>query len=251
MNIAQVYPHSVISVPQAEIYDALAIVNYELGRRLARTHAVVTYSKRGRGQREVERHEGVTYRRMSEGLDALLNLMRILDKPLLKPERPFRLSPFYYAYYARRVALDIRARQCELIHLHSVTSFIPVMCAFNPKAHVVLHMHDHSLADFYPAVVGPRLEQAALVLGCSDFVIDAIARRFPAIAGRCHTLYNGVDQRFLDTRADPARSQSVLFVGRLCPEKGVHVLMEALRRLPARHFPPELHLVGPLDVAPK
>jgi glycosyltransferase involved in cell wall biosynthesis len=251
MNIAQVYPHSVISVPHAEIFDALAIVNYELGRRLARTHGVVTYSKCGRGQREVERHEGVTHRRMSEGWDSAINLLKVLDKRVLKPERPFRLSPLYYAHYARRVALDIRARQSQLIHIHSVTSFIPVMRAFNPKAHVVLHMHDHSLADFDPAVVGPRLEQAALVLGCSDFVIDAIARRFPAIAGRCHTLYNGVDQRFLETRADPGRSHSVLFVGRLCPEKGVHVLMEALRRLPARHFPPELHLVGPLDVAPK
>jgi len=251
MNIAQVYPHSVISVPQAEIYDALAIVNYELGRRLARAHAVVTYSKRGRGQREVERHEGVTYRRMSEGLDALLNLMRILDKPLLKPERPFRLSPFYYAYCARRVALDIRARQCELIHLHSVTSFIPVMRAFNPKAHVVLHMHDHSLADFDPAVVGPRLEQAALILGCSEFVIDAIRKRYPAVADRCYPLHNGVDQRFLEIRSDPARSQSVLFVGRLCPEKGVHVLLEALGRLPASQPLPEINLIGPLDVAPK
>jgi glycosyltransferase involved in cell wall biosynthesis len=251
MNIAQVYPHSVISVPQAEVFDALAIVNYEIGRRLARTHGVVTYAKCGAGQREVERHEGVTYRRMSEGWDGAINLLKILDNRVLKPERPFRLSPLYYAHYARRVALDIRARQSELIHIHSITGFIPVMRAFNPKAHVALHMHDNSLADFDPQVVGPRLEQAALILGCSDFVINAIARRYPAVASRCHTLYNGVDQRFLDIRSDPGRSQSVLFVGRLCPEKGVHVLLEALRRLPARYFPPEVHLVGPLDVAPK
>lgn len=251
MNIAQVYPHSVISVPHAEIFDALAIVNYEIGRRLARTHGVVTYSKCGWRQREVERHEGVTYRRMSESWDSVINLLKILDKRVLKPERPFRLSSLYYAHYARRVALDIRARQSQLIHIHSVTSFIPVMRAFNPKAHVVLHMHDHSLSDFDPAVVGPRLEQAALILGCSDFVINAISRRYPAVAARCHTLYNGVDQRFLEIRSDPGSSQSVLFVGRLCPEKGVHVLLEALRRLPARHFPPQLHLVGPLDVAPK
>jgi len=100
-------------------------------------------------------------------------------------------------------------------------------------------------------VVGPRLEQAALILGCSDFVVDAVRRRFPAVAARCHTLYNGVDRRFLEIRSDPAHSQSVLFVGRLCPEKGVHVLMEAMGKLPASQRMPELNLVGPLDVAPK
>jgi glycosyltransferase involved in cell wall biosynthesis len=251
MKIAQVYPHSVISVPHVGVFDALAIVNYEIGRRLGQTHAVVTYPKRGRGQREVERHEGVTYRRISEGFDSIVNLLKILDKRVLKPERPFRLSPFYYAHYARRVALDIRARQSQLIHIHSVTNFIPIMRAFNPKAHVVLHMHDHSLADFDPAVVGPRLEQTALIVGCSDFVIEAVRKRFPAVADRCHTLYNGVDRRFLEIRADPGRSQSVLYVGRLCPEKGVHVLLEAVRRLPASQPVPELNLVGPLDVAPK
>jgi glycosyltransferase involved in cell wall biosynthesis len=251
MKIAQVYPHSVISVPHAEIFDALAIVNYEIGRRLAQTHAVVTYPKCGKGQRELERHEGVTYRRMSERFDSIVNLLRVLDKGVLKPERPFRLSPFYYAHYARRVALDIRARQCQLIHIHSVTNFIPVMRAVNPKAHVVLHMHDHSLSDFDPAVVGPRLEQASLIVGCSDFVIDSVRKRFPTVASRCHTLYNGVDRRFLDIHSDPARSSSVLFVGRLCPEKGVHVLLDAVSKLPANQPLPEVNLVGPLDVAPK
>ena len=251
MKIAQVYPHSVISVPHVGIFDALAIVNYEIGRRLAQTHAVVTYPKCGPGQRELERHEGVTYRRMSERFDSIVNLLRIFDKGVLKPGRPFRLSPFYYAHYARRVALDIRARQCQLIHIHSVTNFIPVMRAFNPKAHVALHMHDHSLSDFDPAIVGPRLEQASLILGCSDFVVDAVRKRFPVVAARCHTLYNGVDRRFLEINADPARSQSVLFVGRLCPEKGVQVLLEAMRRLPPSQAIPEVNLVGPLDVAPK
>jgi hypothetical protein len=75
MKIAQVYPHSVISVPRADIYDALAIVNYELGRRLARSNSVVTYPKWVKGQREVEQHEGVTYRRVPEGIDSALNLL--------------------------------------------------------------------------------------------------------------------------------------------------------------------------------
>jgi glycosyltransferase involved in cell wall biosynthesis len=82
-------------------------------------------------------------------------------------------------------------------------------------------------------------------------VIDAVRKRFPTVAARCHTLYNGVDRRFLEIRSDPARSQSVLFVGRLCPEKGVHVLLDAMGKLPPPQRGAELNLVGPLDVAPK
>ncbi len=249
MKIAQVYPHSVISVPQADVYDALAIVNYELGRRLAHSHTVVTYPKWVRGQCEIECHEGVTYHRIPERVDEAVNLLKALDNSVFKPDRPFRLNSLYYAHYARRVAREIRKRQCDIVHIHSITNFIPVIRRRNPNARLVIHMHDHSLADFDAAVVGARLEQAALVLGCSDFVVNAIRNRFPAVAARCHTLYNGVDERFLGVQADPARSQNVLFVGRLCPEKGVHVLLEAMRGLAGRGQ--TLSLVGPLDVAPK
>jgi glycosyltransferase involved in cell wall biosynthesis len=99
-------------------------------------------------------------------------------------------------------------------------------------------------------VVAPRLRHAALILGCSEFVINAIRNRFPQVADRCHALHNGVDERFLQIESDPARSDAVLFVGRLCPEKGVHVLLEAMSRLPAGQSY-TVNVVGPLDVAPK
>jgi len=250
MKIAQVYPHSKISVPLVNVFDALAIVNYEIGRRLASSHALTTYPKWVRGQRKIESFEGVTFRRIPEGIDRAVNKLRLLDDRLFKHDRPFRLSSLYYANYARRVARDIRERQCEIVHIHSVTNFILPIRKRNPNARLVLHMHDHSLADFDPQVLAPRLAETSLIVGCSNFVIEAIRKRFPAIAGRAHTLYNGVDKRFLEIHSDPARSQTVLFVGRLCPEKGVHVLLEAMKGItdqPASR----LSLVGPLDVAPK
>lgn len=112
-------------------------------------------------------------------------------------------------------------------------------------------MHDHSLADFDPAVIAPRLEEVALILACSRFVADEIRRLYPAAAARCHELYNGVDERFLEVTAAPAASQNVLFVGRLCPEKGVHVLLAAMSQVLQAHPRASLGLVGPLDVAPK
>jgi len=252
IRIAQVYPHADIPLPHARLYDALAIVNYELGRRLARRNEVITYPKWLPGERQIERHEGVTYRRIPEGIDRALNGLKILDATgLLNRRRPFRLGPFYYAHYAREVARDIRERGCDLVHLHTISNFIGPIRRANPHARIVLHMHDHSLADFDPEVIAPRLEEVALVLACSQYVAEEIRRRYPAAAGRCHALYNGVDHRFLEVTPDPAASRTVLFVGRLCPEKGVHVLLSAMDEVSRSHPHASLSLVGPLDVAPK
>lgn len=252
IRIAQVYPHADIPLPHTLLYDALAIVNYEIGRRLARRHEVVTYPKWVPGESEIERHEGVTYRRIPEGIDRALNGLKLLDAArLLNPGRPFRLSPVYYAHYAREVARDIRARGCDLVHLHTVSNFIMPIRRANPRARIVLHMHDHSLSDFDPAVIGPWLEEVSLILACSRFVTESIRRRYPAAGTRCRELYNGVDKRFLEVASDPAASRSVLFVGRLCPEKGVHVLLAAMSRVLSAHSRASLSLVGPLDLSPK
>ena len=252
IKIAQVYPHADIPLPHTQLYDALAIVNYEIGRRLARRNEVVTYPKWVPGQKEVESYEGVTYRRIPEGIDRALNGLKVFDVArFINPGRPFRLTPFYYAHYAREVARDIRERGCDLVHLHTVCNFIEPIRHANPGTRIVLHMHDHSLSDFDPAVVGPRLQEAALILACSRFVTEGIRRLHPAAADRCHALYNGVDQRFLEVASDPAASRTVLFVGRLCPEKGVHVLLSAMAEVLRTHPRASLSLVGPLDLSPR
>ena len=252
IRIAQVYPHADIPVPHARLYDALAIVNYEIGRRLARRHEVVTYPKWVPGERGVECHEGVTYRRIPQGIDRALNGLKVLDAArLLNRRRPFRLSPLYYAHYAREVARDIRERRCDIAHLHTISNFIGPIRRANPDTRLVLHMHDHSLADFDPAVIAPRLEEVSLILACSRFVAEEIRRRYPAAAARCHVLHNGVDERFFEVASEAAASRTVLFVGRLCPEKGVHVLLSAMSQVSRAQSHASLSLVGPLDLPPK
>ncbi|MGA7538968.1 MAG: hypothetical protein WBW93_09380 [Steroidobacteraceae bacterium] len=70
-------------------------------------------------------------------------------------------------------------------------------------------------------MIGPWLDETALILACSRFVVEAIRRLHPAVAARCHELYNGVDERFLKVTADPAASGTVLFVGRLCRQEHI------------------------------
>jgi glycosyltransferase involved in cell wall biosynthesis len=92
-----------------------------------------------------------------------------------------------------------------------------------------------------------------LIIGCSNYIAEAIRARFPEVAERCHTLYNGVDtDRFRPmpegaTRGGSDKAERLLYVGRLSPEKGVHVLIEAFAILTQSRPGLHLDLVGVAD----
>jgi glycosyltransferase involved in cell wall biosynthesis len=104
-----------------------------------------------------------------------------------------------------------------------------------------------------------RLRRVDLVIGCSDHITEAIKARFPMIAARCHTVFNGVDiARFcpsLDVsiqgeRRQGERPQRLLFVARLSPEKGAHILIQAFKILAESRPALRLDLVGHPYVLP-
>jgi glycosyltransferase involved in cell wall biosynthesis len=252
MKIALVYPHSNMQFRPPRLYDALAMVNYELATSLARKHSVVAYIRSTKGELPAEHYENVLWRRLPVTIDRALNGLKVLDKVgLTRPERPFRMTGLYYAHWARRVARDIGARGCDIVHVHTFATFLPQIRRHNPNARIVLHLHDHSLTDFDARSIRARLELASLIFTCSDYVRTALCNRFPDLSSRCCTMHNGVDRRFLEIPSRPARAETVLFVGRMSPEKGVHVLIDAFRAIAHDHRRADLRLIGPLDVAPK
>jgi spore coat protein SA len=101
------------------------------------------------------------------------------------------------------------------------------------------------------AVIEPRINSADLVLGCSNFIAEGVRRRFPSLAGRCHYVYNGADIAFF---ARPSgvqpKPKQILFVDRLSPEKGVHILLDSFRIVLAQHPDAHLQLIGPINVVP-
>jgi glycosyltransferase involved in cell wall biosynthesis len=250
-RIALVDPHSVIPMPRLRLFDRHAIVIYEMARRLAREHDVVAYPRRSFGDHRIDYHEDVTYRHVSVAADRALNgLMRLAAAGVRRQGHAQRPTD-RFARYAARVAHDVSTRGCDIVHVCGANALIPVVRRLNPHARIVFHLADHSLAGIDAEVLEARLEHAALILGGSELATREMRTRFPALAARCHTLHNGVGLRFLQTPGFPAQSQTVLFVGRLAPEKGVHGLLEAFAHVAAARPQANLHLVGPVDTAPK
>ncbi len=230
-------------------------LTYQSARRLVRTgHEVILYARRRRGQPRVTNdEEGLQVRRLPyTGEDWLLKPFTLLERVsrLGNPKRPLFASSLYFWGFARQVAHDLRRQHCDAVHLHNFSQFVPVIRAVNPQIKIVLHMHCEWLALLDRTMIEARLQHVDLILGCSAHITQHIQRRFPQLAHRCHTVYNGVDT---DHFADPALlgateaevGKRLLYVGRISPEKGVHVLFDAFRIVAQVDPHVQLDVVGP------
>lgn len=256
MKIAFVHHPWGVIVPGA-VDDSIGIWISEVARRLARSHAVLCYARRGHSQTSTEHHESVEYRRVPVVIGRLLRPLRLLDRwGTLSPRRPVFASRLYYPDYYLAVGRDLRAQSCDIIHILNFSQFVPLIRRLNPRATIVLHMQGEWLSSLDHKMIEQRLRLVDLVVTCSDYCTAKVRRAFPALSDRCHTVYNGVDveqfapQAGSESKADP-RVKRLLFVGMISPHKGVHVLLDAFRLVTERFPEAELHIVGPQFVMSK
>jgi glycosyltransferase involved in cell wall biosynthesis len=123
--------------------------------------------------------------------------------------------------------------------------WLPVICALARKSagRVVVN------ANRFPKGQYKLYGGAAAIAAASRSVRDAVVRESPVLAGRTFVIPNTVDEAFLRNRIAPRRSserKTLLFVGRIHPEKGVHLLIEAFAAIRARHQDWQLLIVGPV-----
>lgn len=253
MKVAFVCHPGVELIPPAK-GQSINIWTFQVARRLAANHTVLVYSQRsGNGSGGTTAHEGVEYVYVSGRVCSLYNraerrITGALERLRLKREDPITFASSRRGLaYALAVAWDVRRRRCDVVHVHNFSQLVPVIRRLNPHAKIVLHMHCDWLSQLDPSVIGPRVEQADLVVGCSHHVVDGVRQCYPLHRDKCRTVYNGVDPRSFTRDEvpklvgyDAAESFRLLFVSRVSPEKGVHVLLDAMLHL--RQVVPNVHL---------
>jgi glycosyltransferase involved in cell wall biosynthesis len=232
---------------------SIGLLTWELARRLSRSFQVVVCAPDAGRQPAHEQWEGVQFDRIRLRADRwLLDKPRGLKGPVCESRKDID-SFFYYPIYAAQAALNLRAKGCDVIHIHNFTQFLPIARLFNPKTKIVLHMHCDWLADFDRELIEWRLRHADLIVGCADYITNRVRSRFPQYADRCFTLYNGANIGELADQFCQPRTQHrkrFLFAGRVSPEKGIHVLLDAYRMVLAREPEAELTIVGGAYIPP-
>ena len=234
MRIAYVSQPWAGLVPPSE---SVAIWTLAVARRLAASHEVVAMARaRGSARREGVQHVGIEAERD-------WRLMRLLEPTQrLWPRRlPLFASPLYHPLYWREVVH--RASSFDLVHIHNFTQ--PARALRARGARVVLHMHCDWLTQLDPRLVRHRLEAVDLVLTCSDYLTERGRSAFPR--ARWETVHNGVE---MDAEPGPP-GDTILLAGRVSPDKGVHVLLEAFRALCEGRDDLRLELIGDEALPPR
>lgn len=248
---------------------SIAIWTFEISRRLAKSNYVIVYARKNQRDRKRENYKGVEYRyfltlrdfklysrikgsrpyKKFQDILGAFSLLRILKIPYFS-------TILYSLGYIFQIARDIKSQGCEIVHIHNFSQFVPVILAFNPNVKIVLHMHCEWLTQLSSRMIKSRIRKVNKILGCSEYVTEKIRQKFPQFADKCLTIYNGVNISRFDKQASVSEKPTkdkvhLIFVGRLSPEKGLHVLLEAFKKVISQFPNIQLEIVGPKAATPK
>ena len=250
---------------------SVAIVNWELARRLAERHEGTIYAPRAPGQPLLERWNGIEIRRMRHSAKRIHKAVQLVAGRL-GGRRPYAFSPLYHREYYLQVARDLRRQPAEIVHFPVQLQAAQIFKRAVPSAKTVLHVHQDELAQLDADYVRRHLSVTDAVVTVSEFVTHRARERFPEFAARIHTIGNGVDVMRFQPLESPATAASqagssanppgtdhaaaarrptrLLFVGRVAPDKGVHLLFKAFDTLARQQPDLELTLVGKPGMMP-
>jgi glycosyltransferase involved in cell wall biosynthesis len=164
-----------------------------------------------------------------------------------------------------RAAADIAALGPRVVHVHNIPEIVWFLRRRGVRCPIVLSRDCH-LEPFneWRGLRGPARFSMAQCMNCaevvavvSDYCKQVHERYWSLPQARLTVLHNGVDLahfkpdpragREWRTRLGLGDKRVILYVGRVCRQKGTDVLLEAYRQLRSAREAPALVVVGPPD----
>lgn len=234
--------------------NSIGIWTYETATRLAQTTDVHVFAKRMYSRKESERIEnGVHYHFVRAIPNRLWGQLDHTVARFFRPHKPFYALVVHNLEYILQVARQLQTLKPDIIHIPNYSQFVPVVRAFNPQAKIVLHMQCEWLLQLDATMLESRLRQTDMIVNCSEYISERTRQRFPQFSERNQTVFNGVDLTYfepLETKPIAETRQKIVFIGRVSPERGVHVLLEAFEQVIKTNPQADLIIVGPTEAAP-
>ncbi|MBK8166315.1 MAG: glycosyltransferase family 4 protein [bacterium] len=233
--------------------NSIGLIIRHTALRLVDRHQVTVFVNGRLNARTDLPDDGIDYRFVSDWPDTpVLNLLG--KYPNYVPQDRIVRSGLYYGGFARAVARQLRGGRFDWVHVLNFSNFLPTFRQAEPRAKYALEMQCEWLTQFPALDVRRRLRGVDLVTGSSGYIADLIRRAHPQVEGHCVPLYNGFEPERFTAAAGSGRGDrlptTVIFVGRLSPEKGLHTLLEAMELVCRQRPDARLELVGPQATLP-
>lgn len=184
---------------------------------------------------DVLEYEAVSRRRAHRYLDASISRLGL---PRVMARRA----------YAASVSDQARWKP-SVIFGHNAPQLIPSVAVARHQA--VLYAHNDLLRTYSKRESGRVLDRATAIIAVSNSLAAQLSAALPPrMVDRLHVVHNGVDTDLfhpLETRVESA-DLHVVFVGRVLPQKGPDVLIDAVRMLGRKDI--QLTIVGAEGFAP-
>lgn len=160
------------------------------------------------------------------------------------------------------VAEELKKHDFDLIHVCNRPKNIALYKEASPNSSFVLSIHNEMFTEKKLTDIEGReaIELVSAITTVSQYVKDTIVRRFPEAEEKVHVVYSGVDLKKYppvwteegmrlrrQTRRKygiPRKAKVILFIGRLSPSKGPHLLVRAMKQVVEIYDDAVLVIVG-------
>ncbi len=151
--------------------------------------------------------------------------------------------------YPFLVGLTCRLKKINVIHIHNRPNYAYIIKKVYPKAQVIMHMHN----DHFLSITEPQLknsfEACDKIVSISNYIAEGIKKvlveKTYYNSSKFTTIYNGVDDGIgnnYELHRPNKKPETILFVGRIVPEKGVKELIKAFKLL--KNTDIKLNIIG-------
>lgn len=157
--------------------------------------------------------------------------------------------------------IDHLKDEYDLIHVFNRPQWVNMIAEKLPHAEISLSLHNEM---FQPSKISKEegekcIRRVKFITTVSRFVETGVKKLYPEAAGKIHTVYSGVDvdryQPVWSEEATKTRDQLkarygltgknvILFIGRLSPKKGAHILIKAVNQILPSHPDTAIVIVG-------
>lgn len=231
--------------------NSVGIWTYEVARRLHEQAEPTVIARRSLGAPGRAWQDGASFEFVSCAPVRLWNAASRLWTLAGSRADPLFSQRFYALDYRSQVMRRLRKHQPDIVHLQNFPQYALAIRRAVPNAAIILHMHCNWLDQLDYTAMKESVAAVDLIAGCSEHVVMGARRRFADLGARFAVLPNGVVvEPSIRTHAR-STGETVLFVGRVSPEKGLHTLLEAWSRVVAARPAARLDIVGPLTQIPR